>query len=468
MIGIPVLANLHKGEGSGIVAAADEIQKAGRQFVAGRFKIEDHPDLTDTERAAMKEAYDRGVIDKSQAHDLAGVAETGVEYKPRVNMVMEKIAFLFHHTERANREVTFLAGYRMARKAGMDHEAAIGAAAQATWKTHFDYQNTSRPRFMQGDAAKVLFTFRNYQVNMIWRLFRDVHQAFKGEDEATRKEARRQLFGITGMMMLHAGVSGTWLFGITMMIAGLFFGGGADEAEAEFKDAIVDLLGPTVGGAIWYGPAGQMTGIDLTSRIGMPDLWFRSSDRDLEGEDAYNYWLQQTVGPVPGILEGFFRGAQLVGDGNWYRGIETAAPKVIRDAMKSVRYATDGVETMKGDPLLDAVSSLDVLKQFAGFTPAQVAQQYELNSLLKNREARIIDRRQKLMARAAKAIMDGKPLPEDVMEGIGSFNAEFPEYPITPKTLKRSIQSRIAASERMEGGISLNARLNDRLRGEVQ
>lgn len=468
VIGIPMLATLHKGEGSGIVAAADEIQKAGRQFVAGRFKIENHPDLTDAERAAMKEAYDRGVIDKSQAHDLAGVAETGVEYKPRVNMVMEKVAFLFHHTERANREVTFLAAYRMARKGGMDHEAAITAAAQATWKTHFDYQNTSRPRFMQGDAAKVLFTFRNYQVNMIWRLFRDVHQAFKGEDEATRKEARRQLFGITGMMMLHAGVSGTWLFGITMMIAGLFFGGGADEAEAEFKDAIVDLLGPTVGGAIWYGPAGQMTGIDLTSRIGMPDLWFRSSDRDLEGEDAYNYWLQQTVGPVPGILEGFFRGAQIAGDGNWYRGIETAAPKAIRDAMKSARYATDGVETMKGDPLLDTVGALDVLKQFSGFTPAQVAQQYELNSLLKNREARIIDRRQKLMARAAKAIMDGEALPDSVTEGINAFNAEFPEYPITPKTLKRSIKARIAAAERVEGGIMLNARLNDRLRGEVE
>lgn len=469
MLGIPILSSINPGNAKdGMAEAAAEIAKAGRQFMtAKQFHVENHPDLTEDERAAIKAAYAAGVIDKTQAHDLAGMAEDGLRYNPVAAKAMKIVSFTFHHAERLNREVTFMAAYRMSRNAGMDHDAAVEKASEATYRTHFSYQASDRPRAIYGNVSRVIFVFRNYNIQMIWRLFRDIHEATKGESEQVRREARRQLFGITAMMMLHAGVSGVWLFSVTMMIAGLFMGGGADEAEAEFKSAIVELLGPTLGGALWYGPLGQMTGIDLTSRIGMADLWFRDQGRDLEGVDSYNAMVKQMLGASFGIIEGGFRGMQMIEDGNWYRGVETMVPKALRDVMRASRYGYEGATTLKGDPLVDNVDAMDVAKQVLGFTPAQISERYQINNILKNREGKIIDRRQKIMGQAARAIIAGEPIPEKVLAAMDAFNAEFPEYPISARSLKQSVSARIRASDRNEFGIQLNPRLNDRLRAEA-
>lgn len=287
VVGIPILAAGFKKATA--TQAAGALAKALRDFTSGRGDTMKSKHITGDERAALSEAYRRGAIDRTQAHDLAAVSETGIEYSARRQRIMGVISYLFHHAERLNREVTFLAGYRMAKANGLQGEAAIDKAADLTWKTHFDYQNTSRPRVMQGDMAKVLLTFRNFQVNMLWRLFRDTHQAFKGADPETRLEARRQLVGITASMMLHAGNKGTWGYALITTLLGFFFAGGSDDVEEALQDGLVNTFGPGFAGLMLNGVPGHTLGIDLTSRIGMPELWFRKSDRTLEGDDVYNY-----------------------------------------------------------------------------------------------------------------------------------------------------------------------------------
>ena len=115
------------------------------------------------------------------------MAETGIEYNPTREKWMKRIGWFFHHAERFNREVTFLANYRLARDEGLDHSHAVEAAADITWKIHFDYQNTSRPRFKHNELGKILTTFRQFTVNLIWRMFRDTHQMLNG---ATKEDRR--------------------------------------------------------------------------------------------------------------------------------------------------------------------------------------------------------------------------------------------------------------------------------------
>ena len=150
-------------------------------------------------------------------------------------------------------------------------------------------------------------------------------------------------------MALHAGIRGTWLYGLAMMLVGLFFGGSSDEAEEELQRGAVNLLGRQGAALVLNGIPGALTGTDLTERIGMPDLWFRSPDRTLEGKDIYLYWVEQMLGAGFGIIANQFVGADLIRQGNVERGIETMMPKVVKDAMRAYRYATDGVQTMKGD-----------------------------------------------------------------------------------------------------------------------
>lgn len=206
---------------------------------------------------------------------------------------MRKLGWAFHQVERMNREVTYIAAYRMSRAKGMSHTQAMENAAELTWKVHFNYDNSNRPRMMQTDAAKVFLMFRNYQVNMLWRLFRDAHQVFNGASKEERSEALKQLGGITGMMALSTGIRGVWLYGIAMVIANMMFG---DDAEDKMKKGLIETVGKTGAGVIMNGLGGHLTGIDLSGRVGMPDLWVRSPDHNLEGKEIYTYLLEQAFG----------------------------------------------------------------------------------------------------------------------------------------------------------------------------
>jgi N12 class adenine-specific DNA methylase len=478
VVGIPLMATRFKKAGVSGVSA--ELGRALRDFTKGRganwretWSAANAAGLPKDEVDALNEAYRRGTIDKTQAHDLASVAETGVEYSALRERVMRKIGWMFHHTERFNREVTFLAGYRLAKGEGLSGEAAINAAADMTWKVHFDYQSSSRPRAMQGDLARIVTTFRNFTVNMLWRLFRDTHQSLYGATPAEKAEARSQLIGVTLSMMAHAGIRGTWGYGIIMLLLGMFFPGGGDDAEDWLQDALL-MEGDSAGVAAWNyamgmalnGAPGKVLGLDLRERIGMPNLWFRGDDRDLEGQDLYDAHMREILGPVAGIPLGFYRGLDYAGDGDWWRGAESAAPKMIRDLMKAGRFSVEGVETRNGDPIIEDVSPYQAIMQASGFTPAQLAERYQINNRLKNTERRILEERSGLHKEAGDILRAGEPMPEKTLAKIREFNSRFPEYPITSETLRQSVMGRIRASERNEFGVALNPKLNDRLRAE--
>lgn len=436
---------------------------------------ENAPGLTDDERAAMKEGYRRGTIDKTQAHDLAAVAESGVEFSPFREKWMRRIGFAFHHAERVNREVTFLAAYRLARADGLNHADAIDKAADLTWKTHFSYQNSDRPRFMQQDIPKVIFIFRQFSVNLLYRLFRDAHQSLAGATKAERKEARTQLVGISLSMMAHAGIKGVWGYSLLMMLLSAFLPGDDDDIEEWMQDALLmegDSLGVAAAnyavGAFLNGVPGQLTGAALTERIGSPNLWFRGSDRNLEGEDVVQHYINELAGPIGGIAYSIFgRGLPSLAEGEVVRGVEALTPKFVRDVVRTGRFATEGATTRNGDVLIEDVSPRELFLQANGFTPARLAERYEQNTRLKNKEKEITDQRKDLHKAASDAIKAGEPIPEKVMDRIRAFNSEFPEYPITAKTIKQSYMGRMRASERNEFGVALNPRLNDRLRGDL-
>ena len=473
VVGIPVMAAAFPKQG--VKRASAELSKALADFGRGRGWAEQSKSLTADERAAMQEAYRRGTIDKSQAHDLAGVGETGIEYSARREQVMRVLSFMFHHAERLNREVTFLAAYRMAKADGLTGDAAFQRAADLAWKVHFDYQSSSKPRFMQGDFQKVLFTFRNFTTNMLWRLFRDSHQALVGADAETRAMARSQLIGLTGSMMFHAGIRGTWGYGIIMMLAGLFFPGGDDEAEEELKRLLVgnpDDAGAVasirrnLGGMMLNGVPGHLGGLSLSERIGMPNLWFRGSDKNLEGRDAYYSFLDDLLGPSFGLISVPFEAMSAMKEGHIERGIEEAMPSVVRKLMQSGRYLWEGVTTWNGDDLIPEITMQQALVQALGFTPAEVAERYQANRRMMNKQERLMTQRGGIQKEAAKAIIAGERLSQRTLDRINAWNREYPEYPITPQSIRQSVGARLRASQRNEYGIALNPRLNDRIRRE--
>ncbi|MDO5621203.1 MAG: PLxRFG domain-containing protein [Paracoccus sp. (in: a-proteobacteria)] len=468
LIGVPVMS--HRFKKAGVTGSVGELTRALRDFADGKGWADKSARLTVDEKAAMAAAYRKGTVDKTQSHDLSSVAESGIEYSPVRQMVMEKIGWMFHHAERLNREVTFLANYRLLRKEGIGHESAVEEASALTWKIHYDYQNSSRARFMQGDIFKVVFLFRSYTVNTLWRLFRDAHQTFNGASKEERAEARHQLIGITLSMMAHAGIRGTWGYGLLMMLLGLFFPGGEDDAEKWLENALL-MEGDDPGTAAWNwimgmalnGAPGHVTGIDLTQRIGMPNLWFRDSGRDLEGEDMWNHFVNDMLGPVAGIASGAIKGASMM-KRDTMRGIEQMVPKFVRDPLQAARFWFDGARTLNGDPLIENMNPLQVLSKASGFTPAQLTERYRVNNRMKNEEKRITDERKDILRAVTDALREGRPIPDNVMERISRYNVTYPMNAIKAETIRQSLRGRLRASARNEFGISLNQKLNQTIR----
>lgn len=469
MMGIPILGARLGGMGK---AAAALAKASSDVLIRGGGRAERSSALNESERNALAAFYDSGLIDRTQSHDLAGVGETGVEYSPLWAKFMEKISWAFHNAEVLNREVTALAAFRMAKERGMRDDQAIDMAHSLTWKTHFDYSNSSRPTIMQGDTAKLLFVFRSHNVNMIYRVTRDIHQALKGETAQAKSEARSQLAGVFGMMALMGGVTGVFGYNLAMTILGAVFGDDDDPFtfEEKFKKGMVDTLGPNLAGMALNGAIGHFAGINLTSRIGMADIWFRSPTRELKAKEEYNNFILDSLGATVSMGRDWWTGAQSVLGGDAYRGIETMSPKVLKDLMKAYRYMSEGVVSGRGDEVLpaDAISSWDVIAQAMGFAPAKVAETWERNSSLKNAERRIKDRRQELMNRYSLAVNAGDAEARaKVIKQIQHFNSVPINKPmaITGKTLTQSQKAKTKNRKKREDGVLIqNKRLGKELR----
>ena len=459
VMGVPILA-AYDGRGSRSVGRAiKELNRALVDFTAGKGHAAASSRLTAEEKAALSQAYETGVIDRTQAYDLAGVAESGVEYRHHWHTWMSRIGWLFHHAERLNREVTYLAAYRMAKAKGESAAGAGRRAADLTWKTHFDYQNTSRPSLMYNDWMKVFLTFRNFQINMLYRLFRDSHTLLSSADKTERREAMMQLGGTTGMMMAMAGITGTWGFGIAKAIASLFFPE-EEDVEQQLKRGMQAHLPGWMVGMLLDGVPGYLSRTALSERIGMPNLWFRPPLGQPEGVEFYQHYVNELLGPAFAIPSNVMMGLHRIQEGHVWRGVETAVPKFVRDPMRAWRFAREGALTYRGDALVERFDPAELLIQALGFTPAALTERYGTNGALRRFERVVTDRRSRLMGEYDQALQrEDRGRQRRVLTEIQAFNAAYPMHPITGDSLRRSIRSRQRTSAQTDGGVRINPRL---------
>lgn len=458
MMGIPVLGARLGGVGK----AAAAIAKASGDVIRGKGSAR-NAGLSAEEMKALDAFYESGMIERTQAHDLAGVGEVGVAYSPLRHKIMAVISWAYHNVEVWNREVTALAAYRLAREQGHHQGKAIDIAHELTWKAHFDYSNASRPRAMQGDVQKLAFVFMSHQVNMWYRLFRDIHQAVKGESPQARKESRYQLAGIMGMMGLFSGATGMFGYNVLMALAGLAFDDDDDPRsfKEEMEGHVVDLLGKDLGGIVLKGAPGHLTGIDLTSRLGMPDFFVRAPDSAAEGRDWFQELIINAFGVVPSTMINAVDGAGLVADGDVARGIEVMAPKFVKDALQAWRYAHEGVLSRRGDAVLERenLSPVDIFVELMGFTPAKISETYERMGTLKDGERRVMDERRELVNRFALAVMIGDPdARRAAVEAITAWNRKpyARAVPITGDSLSQSLKTRARNTAKREDGVLIS------------
>ncbi|MCR9700200.1 PLxRFG domain-containing protein [Vibrio cholerae] len=421
--------------------------------------------LTGGEKEAMRRAVAQGVIDVTQAADLAGLAENpNAKYSGTWNKAMNIIGWAFHHAEVFNREVTYIVAYRLAMKKHGDHEKAIADAIKDTWDSHFDYSSINRARFMQSDMAAVTLQFKQYSQNMTYYLWANLAKALKGETPEVKSMARKQLLGTLASTFFIGGTGALPLWAITTAIeAAQEIVGDDDEpfdAETELKRMLAEAFGKENAALIWHGALPSISG-----RISLNDLWVRSINRDVDASTAYVEYMKQALGPVlGGIGVSWAQGLADISNDQFARGIERIPPKAIKDVLKTARYINEGgVTTKNGDEIVSDLTAFELLGQASGFAIGRANLQYDENNAIKNYETFIVKRRQSLMNAyyTAYRLKDGEAM-KSVMVKIRKFNQS--QYgkrnPITTESLRQSLKVRARKRSITQNGVQVNPKMN--------
>lgn len=427
--------------------------------------------LNADELELMKRLNEDGVISITQASSLAQRAESGTQDKIHFNKALDMSILvggqLFHNIEVANREVTALAAYRLAKNAAggrIDPVQAYKVASNAVYDAHFDYSSSNRPRWMRQSWQKVLFQFKMYAQHMFYTLGRSFAQSFKGETPEIRRQAQTEFLGYMLMHTLAAGVTGLpyavqAIFGAAAQ--GIHAAVSDDDSpwdpEVALKNWLTDELGGFASTAITDGVVNAL-GIDLHSRVGIQDLLWRSAPAGTEGKDWYIFYMDQMLGPtIGGIGLNFANGYDKMAKGDWLGGIQTVTPAAVKNLVKTYSEATNGVTTSSGEEVVpaDEFTGFELAAQAFGFSPSRIGQAYDARTAIKNVQSDLSGRRTQLLQRYFANAMAGDD-NSDVLEEIQAYNRSNPTNAITGEVIVKAIRQKQKARLKKERGLALS------------
>jgi hypothetical protein len=495
VIGLPTLVshqlrmNPNMSYTAATMASLGQMKNAAMQIMATGFSIDRGPRLRDNyvlfpsldrssslskmDRAAYNRFVADGVIDITAAYDQSGLAAAPTaEYGGMRHRAMQAVSALFHNAERFNREVVAMSAFRtaMEKRAGYkDQQKAftesIADAKNVTTQSMFDYSSVNKPRYMQSPAARVILQFKQFPQQMTFYLARNLQQSLAGATPEVKREARARFVGTMGMTAIFAGSTGLWGFSSAAAIVNAVMNGLGDEGdepfdfELEYMNWASETFGKNLGMFMTRG-AGNAAGADLHSRVSLDDMWFRDGRKNTDEATALQEFLVSMLGPTAGIAVNAARAVDLYNQGHADRAIEAVSPGFIKQPLVAARYAREGVNTLKGDPLAQDIGPMDLLMQSLGFRPAEIAEIQYYNITKKGQEQAILKERQNLLNLFGISFMaNDAEANERAFDKILKFNDKHPSTAIPARSLIKSLKERATKSAQAQHGLHIDKRL---------
>jgi len=139
------------------------------------------------------------------------------------------------------------------------------------------------------------------------------------------------------------------------------------------------------------------------------------------------------------------------------RGVEQMLPAAFSSFSKAFRYANEGMTTRRGDPVVDDVTTGDIIGQMLGFAPTAYTMNQERNQVLKRIDTSIGKERTALMKSVYMTLRKGDSEERAAaLKKIAEFNRRNPRNPIEGVDLMRSMKQHQQTTEDMYNGIMIN------------
>lgn len=430
-------------------------------------------------------ASKNGQLNRSIYYDSIGAEDVG-----RARNFGDRFAAIsgamFHQVERANRQVALVAAYnleldrlrnkptqaeRNLTEAERRTRAAERAVYQAT-ETGGGATLASAPRWAQKGIGRVALMFKNYGLSMFYLQMKLAKQLTLGSNDPDftpedRRTAFKQLVGLQLSSFALAGIAGMPLYGLVSTVADAFLGD--DEEDADM------LTRRYLGEGLYKGFLSDISGLDISSRIGLTGLLIRENRYNTD-PSAEETLVANLGGPAWSTATQFGRGvsefykAMTGEEGDMVRGIENMVPAAIRNFIKSGRYLSEGgnIETRRKDIITGDLGASDLLGQALGFTPTKATLQQDINQLKVRVSNAVAEKRSRLSKLYYIALREGDiEGAREVLEDIRAFNEDvagrFPDAVIDKEFLKRSLGSHQRTSGEMLKGVSVSPAVREGL-----
>lgn len=387
---------------------------------------------------------------------------------------------LMHNMERLTREVVYLASYRLGKQRGLSEVDAIKQAADDTREALGDYETTNKPRWMQRGVGRVAFAMKMYPVVMIQQLFGNFLKMLPFFNKEGKKEALAKFIGIYMTAGSIAGLAGIPAYSMLIhaIVAAL-----KDEVDDEDLPEELKNMDPemwlrevympqkfgeySVGGVpldewIMDGPINAITGLSVSSRIGLNDIWAKDgkSTKDVK-EAAAGFLAAYFGGPTLSVATSMLNAVEQYMLGDYEKGNEKMMPKPIRDFLLAQKYDVEGIKSATGVELVapENVKTSEKVGQMIGFAPALTASVKEAGFKMLSKEQDIVNERSKILRKLdiqnRKGTDEGDAKFEKIMDKeVEDFNKRYPDYTLKIADVKKSLKTKEDQRQRSPAGVT--------------
>lgn len=343
---------------------------------------------------AVAELVNRNVIDIGLATEIA---EYKVDADSKLTNTASKInkgmRLAVQKTEALNRLSTAIAAYRLEIAAGSTKEQAIDYAQRILTETHGDYTSFNAPRAFNTTAGKVALQFRKFQLIQITFYAKLLNDAGWGS-KTEKAIARKTLTYALSHAVVFAGAMGFPGYALMSTLVSVLFGD--EDEDVDLTQKIRESVGPEWADLVTRG-APTLMGVDFSGKIGYGNMFSITpfSNADLGTTSGRAEYVGTLVGGASGgMITRVIDGLVLMAGGDWFKGIERAAPKGVSDALKAYRTQTEGMTRRNRDEILapEEVKTLANIFSAIGVPAAQQAVIYENSNLARDIKEKFTDR----------------------------------------------------------------------------
>lgn len=441
-------------------------------------ELRNSSDRLDRYRAMVVDMLRLGTINDSGTQDLLQF-KSGGDPDSKIATVERIAGSMMRWAENTNRLASAMAAFDLAMESRKDWDKALRDASQAVYEGHGDYSAMNSPRWFQTNAGKVMLLFKKFGFHMYTQMAMQARDAI---NSAKTKEERAEAAKKLGIMLLATGATtgaaGMPMYGLLSSLYYLYQSAFGDDDETRNLTVALRSAMEQAGVSqdmreVMLKGAATLGGINLSSRLGYADVFFRDPEENLDQTKLLEWAATTMGGPMAGALTQLSRGATSVAEGDVGKGVTTMLPSSIRNLGKAWEMGQDGeVKTRRGDPIAET-DAMDALLQSVGFRPAQLDLQMDINLAAKAIDQRLVAKRANLLRRyrVAYAAGDVETL-RDIREDVVEWNAQArrlsaPKLVVSPDTLAKSVKTMEANNALLRHGMVYSKaamHVTDRLR----